>query len=316
MILDALESLGLFVLVAAAIRIATPLIYASLGEVISEKSGVMNLGVEGIMLIGASAGFYVAYKLEYLFIGILVGLLSGVILGCFMGYFCVYLRANQTVTGLSLWIFGMGMSSFIFRVGFAGIGVYPRVTPLKIVTIPYLSEIPILGRVLFQHNILVYFAFILVPIVWFVLNKTEFGLDVRAVGEHPKAAETLGINVLKTRFIAVVIGSALAGVGGVFMTLGSLGTFMDNMIQYRGFIALAIVIFARWNPLYVPFGAFFFGFMDALQTRLQIIGSVVPYQLLVATPYIAIAIMLVVFNLFKKEKQSVGPASLTIPYEG
>jgi general nucleoside transport system permease protein len=314
--MSALETTMGVTILAAAVRIGTPLILAALGEIFAERSGVLNLGVEGLMLVGAGVGFYAAVTLHSLWLGMLAGLIGGIVLAMLFGYFTVYLRADQTVCGLSLWILGGGIASFIFRVAFGNETSYPKVDPFAPLPIPGLSKIPVLGPVLFNQNILVYLTVLAIPAVWIVISKTEIGLRIRSVGEQPKAAATLGINVLRTRFWAVVAGGAFAGVAGAFIPLGSLGTFMDNVTQSRGFIAVAIVIFSRWNPLVVPVGALFFGAMDALQNRLQVMGSPVPYQLLVALPYIATILVLVLFHVFRREKQTIGPASLTIPYEG
>ncbi len=302
-------------ILAAAVRIATPLIFVSLGEIITEKSGVLNLGVEGIMLMGAISGFYAAYTFDDLWLGMLAGVLVGMFFGAFHAYFCVFLRTDQTITGISLWILGLGLSSFIYRIAFSGYFVRPRVSTFPLISIPILNDIPWFGPIFFNHNILVYLGFITVPIVWWLINKTEFGLKVQAVGEHPKAADTFGINVLKIRFISVVIGGAFAGAAGAFIPIGSLGSFVDNMTQGRGFIAIAIVIFSRWNPLFAVLGALLFGTMSAMGTRFQVMGIDIAHQALLALPYIATIFALVMFNLSRKGKRGGAPGSLAVPYE-
>lgn len=302
-------------ILAAAVRISTPLLFASLGEIITEKSGVLNLGIEGIMLIGAISGFYSAYTFDSLWLGMLAGIAGGIMAGALHAYFCVYLRTDQTITGISLWILGMGLSSFIYRIAFAGHFIRPSINTFPTIPLPVLKDIPWLGRIFFQHNILVYMAFLLVPLVWWVVYKTEFGLKIQAVGEHPKAAATFGINVLRTRFVAVLIGGAFAGAAGAFIPLGSLGSFVDNVTQARGFIAIAIVIFSRWNPILVFVGALLFGTMDALGTRFQVLGIDIAYQALLALPYVATILALVLYNFWKRGQRGVAPASLTIPYE-
>jgi general nucleoside transport system permease protein len=303
-------------IMASAVRIAMPLVLAALGEIFAERSGVLNLGVEGMMLVGAGIGFTCAVAADSLWLGMLTGVICGILLSMLFAYFAVYLRADQTVCGLSLWILGGGIASFVFRVAFGKRGTFPTLKPFAPVPLPGLSKIPVLGPILFNQNVLVYLTMVAIPVVWIIIGKTEAGLRIRSVGEQPKAAATLGINVLRTRFWAVVIGGAFAGAAGASIPLGSLGTFMDDVTASRGFIAIAIVIFSRWNPLAVPVGALFFGAMDALQNRLQVMGSPVPYQLLVALPYLATILVLVLFHVFRRGKQTIGPASLTIPYEG
>jgi simple sugar transport system permease protein len=298
-------------LLATTIHMSTPILFAALGELIAERSGVLNLGLEGIMLIGAFAGFWITYSLNNLYLGIIFSLIVGALLGLFVAFFTVTLRKDQIVTGVGVWILGLGLSSFLFRVAFPSFKSYPRVDVFKPIEIPFLSEIPFIGKILFQQNILVYLTFLSVLICSLVLNKTTFGLKIRAVGENPKAAESLGVNVYGVRYATVILGSALAGIGGASLSIGSLGTFVDNMVAGRGFIAIAVVIFGRWNPYGVLFGALLFGTMDSIQISFQALGVAIPYQFLLMLPYVATILAL----LMLIKKKIVAPAALCIPYE-
>ncbi len=303
--------IGLF---AGTIRIATPILFASLGEVFAERSGVLNLGLEGIMLVGSSVGFAAAFLSGNVWLGVLVGFISGALLGLLIAFITVSLRIDQVVNGVAIWIIGMGLSSYLFVMFFGKLSSYPKIEGLPSLNIPGLSQIPILGEILFQQNALVYLAFLLVPILWYVLFKTTFGLKVRAVGENPKAADTLGIGVHRIRYLCVIFGAGLAGVAGTFLSVAYLQTYTDNMVAGRGFMAIAIVILGRWNPVRVLFGALLFGGVDALQIRLQALSSVegifIPTQFLVMLPYIVTIIVLVFVS-----RRAAAPAALTLPYK-
>lgn len=298
-------------LLATAIHMSTPILFAALGEVFAERSGVLNLGLEGVMLIGAFTGFWIAYLLDNLYLGMLFSLIAGALMGLLIAFFVITLRKDQIVTGVGIWILGLGLSSLLFRVAFPSFKAYPRISVFKTIKIPFLSEIPFLGKILFEQNVLVYVAFLSVLLCSFVLNKTTFGLKVRAVGENPKAADSLGVNVYRIRYTTVILGSALAGFGGASLSIGSLGTFVDNLIAGRGFIAIAVVIFGRWNPYGVLFGALLFGTMDSIQISFQALGMAIPYQFLLMLPYVATILAL----LMLIKKKVAAPAALCIPYE-
>ncbi|MEM3506227.1 MAG: ABC transporter permease [Candidatus Bathyarchaeia archaeon] len=298
-------------LLSTTVHMSAPILFAALGEVLAERSGVLNLGLEGVMLIGAFSGFWIAFSLNNLYLGIILSLIASALMGLFIAFFTVTLRKDQIVTGIGVWILGSGLSSLLFRVAFHSFESYPRLDVLKNIKIPILSEAPYIGKILFQQNILVYIAFLTVLACDFVLNKTTFGLKIRAIGENPKAAETLGVNVYKARYMTVILGSALAGLGGASLSIGSLGTFVDNLTAGRGFIAIAIVIFGRWKPYGVLLGALLFGTMDSLQISFQALGIVIPYQFLLMLPYVVTILAL----LMLIKKRVIAPAALCIPYE-
>ncbi len=295
---------------AATWRLATPLIYASIGEVFAERAGVLNIGLEGIMLFGAFTGFAVASFTGNRELGLLSAILVGILCGLLFALFTVTIKANQIVVGAALNMVGLGLTGFFYRTLFTttvqGITAY---APIKI---PFLSQMPFLGEVLFQHSILVYASFLLIPLAGFVLYRTAFGLAVRSVGEHPKASDTVGISVAGIRYACCVIGGALASVGGAFLTMSHTNTFVEGLVSGRGFIALAVVVFGRWKP-WGAFGAsLLFGLFYALQLRLQAITNVfIPYQFWQALPYLATLVVLVSLR-----GGSGAPKALGVPYRG
>lgn len=296
-------------LLAGAIRMSTPILLGALGEIFTQQSGILNLGLEGIMLMGAIGGFLGTYFTHNLWIGVLVAIIFGVLFSLIMAFLSVTIGANQVIGGTALTILGGGLATFIFRMIFGIKKLPPSIEPFKELPIPFLSKIPVVGPILFQHNILVYMAFILVFVSAVVLNKTTFGLKVRAVGEHPKAADSKGINVYLIRYICIMIGGAFAGLSGAFLSIGFMNTYLDQMTAGRGFIAVAVVIFARWNPYRALGGSLVFGFANILQLKLQAVGVPVPHQFLLALPYV-----LTIFVLISVSKKAEFPAAFTLPY--
>lgn len=288
---------------------STPILLSALGEIFTQRSGILNLGLEGIMLMGALGGFIGAYFSNNLWIGVLVAIIFGMLFSSIMAFLSVTVRANQVIAGTALTILGGGLATFLYRVIFGLKKLPPSVEPFKALEIPILSKIPILGPVLFQQNALVYLTIILVVASAVVLEKTTFGLKVRAVGEHPKAADSKGINVYWIRYLCVMIGGALAGLGGAFLSIGFMNTYLDQMTAGRGFIAVAVVIFARWNPYRALGGALVFGIASALELRLQAIGVPIPHQFLLALPY-----LLTILVLISVSKKAEFPAAFTLPY--
>ena len=293
---------------AATWRLATPLIYASIGEVFAERSGVLNIGLEGIMLFGAFGGFAAAHAMNNRGIGLLAAILIGVLCGLLFAVFIVTIKANQIVVGAAFNMVGLGLTGFFYRTMFTstvqGIKAFP---PIQI---PVLSQIPVLGEVLFQHSILVYATPVLALVASFVLYRTAFGLAVRSVGEHPRSADTVGINVATIRYSACMIGGALAAVGGAFLTLSHTNQFVEGIVSGRGFIALAVVVFGRWSP-WGAFGAsLLFGVFYALQLRMQAMTNLfIPYQFWQALPYVATLLVLVGLR-----GRSTAPKALGVPY--
>lgn len=295
-------------LLAASVSLATPLVLAALGEVFAERSGILNLGIEGIMLFSGFIGFTVAFQSNNLWVGMLSAILIGALMGLLFAFMTITLHANQTVTGLSLMFLGNGLSPYFYRLIYKVSLETPRIESFPNLPIPVLSKIPFIGPIFFNHSIFTYLVFLFVPIALLVIYRTSFGLRMNAVGESPQTADTLGVSVSRIRYICVIIGGALAGLAGAFYSLVELGAYSDSMISGRGFIAGALVIFGRWDPVWTLAGGLLFGGIDALQNRLQVLGSPIPSGFLQVTPYIMTIVVLLVGRLRKP------PAALCIPY--
>ncbi|HZU87201.1 MAG TPA: ABC transporter permease [Anaerolineaceae bacterium] len=297
-------------LIAATFRISTPILLAATGETYAERSGVLNLGIEGTMLFGAFVGFFVADATGSLWIGLLIAIVFGVLSGLLMGLLTVTLGVNQHVSGLSVTLLLTGLSLFAFRLNFGGGGgTPPRITPFD--QVRPLGDIPFLGTISEQY-LLTYITFLLiVPLAWWVLYKTNFGLKIRAVGENPEAADAAGINVYAIRYAALAIGGGLMAAGGAFLALAQVGSFTHAIVSGRGWVAIAIVIFGNWNPKRVMWGALIFGGTFALQLRLQAMGLQlpIPYEAFLALPYIVTIIALVIAG-----RNASYPAALLKPY--
>jgi simple sugar transport system permease protein len=277
-------------LIAATLRVATPLIYGTIGEIYTERAGVLNLGIEGTMFLGAFVGFAVAAKAEaaglggYLWLGLAAAILAGMLMALLMALLTVTLGLNQHVSGLGITLLATALSLFGFRLVFGESAVLPSVDPFPQLA-PF-GETPILGPIFTQY-LLTYIAFlVLVPLSWWVLFRTNFGLAIRSVGENPEAADAAGINVFRTRYVALMIGGALMAMGGAFLSLAALGAFSPGIIAGRGWVCIALVIFARWDPLRGLLGALLFGGVFALQLRLQTLGFDLPFEALLALPYL------------------------------
>jgi simple sugar transport system permease protein len=297
-------------LLAATIRMATPLLFTSLGQIFAQSAGVLDLSVEGVMLMGAFWGFVGSYFTGHLWLGVAAGMLSGVIINLLLALIGVTLRASQGISSIMLVIMTSGLVIFLNRVIFGGTNIPPRTAGFQALHFPILSDIPIVGPVLFQQNVLVYVAFALVPLVGIVIYRTTFGLSVKAVGEHPAAADSVGITPNRMKYIAIIIGGLFAGLGGAFLTLAYTNTFTDIITAGRGWVALSLVIFGRWNPYRVMLGALMFGFINALQLRLQaLLGSEVAFHLMLMLPY-----LLALVVLTRASQGAAGPAALATHY--
>lgn len=296
-------------LLAATIRQAVPLLYAALGELITERSGVLNIGIEGNMLIGALAGFVGAYYTGSPWGGVALALVAGGAMGLLMAIGSVTLRADQIASGIALNILALGASGFVFRYLFADLFLPPTITGFTGIHIPVLSDLPFLGPVLFQQVGLVYVAFLLVPAIWFLVYRTNFGLNIRVVGDAPEAGESVGIRVGLTRYLCTTIGGVLSALGGSMLSLAHMNMFVEEMTAGRGFIALTAVIFGRWNPGRTLVATLLFGFADALQLRFQALGFGIPFQFLLMTPYV-----LTILVLFLARGRADAPAALAVPY--
>lgn len=299
-------------ILAATWRMATPILYAAVGEVFSEKAGVINIGLEGVMLIGAFTAYSVAFESGSLLFGLLMAIIAGILSGLIFAIFTITIKANQIVVGAAFNMIGMGITGFLYRSMYSNSPVALNLKTFPALEIPFLSSIPFFGPVLFNHNIMVYGTLLLVPLATFVLYKTAFGLSIRAVGEHPKAADTVGVNVFRMRYVSVMIGTALAAVGGAFLVLAYADQFVEGVVSGRGFIALAVVVFGRWKPWGAFWSSLLFGIFYALQLRIQTMPDVnIPYQFLQALPYLATLVVLVGLN--KRRVQA--PKTLGVPYK-
>ena len=293
---------------ASGIRLATPYLFAAIGETLGQRSGVLNLGVEGQMLMGAFIAFYVTLNTGNLWLAMLAAAAIGAAMGLAMAYVSIDLHAEQGISGIGFYLFGLGMSTLLFQML---VGTVETVSGFPPIHIPVLSDIPVIGEIFFQQNILTYIAFALVPIAQFVLMKTTLGLKIRAAGENPEAADSLGVSVRLVRYITVTLGGLLSGVAGASMSIGTLNVFQQNMTSGLGFIAVALVYFGGWRPRGVLLGALLFSMVSALQLRLQLIPDwPIPSDLMVMTPYIVTIIALV---LTMQRVRS--PSALTKPFE-
>jgi len=297
-------------LLAAAVIAGTPILYAALGELITERAGIINLGVEGMMLMGAVSGFMAAVSTSNPWIGLLAAMLAGGSLAFVHAFLTITLRANQVVTGLALTIFGTGFSGYL---GKAYIGI-PVSKPFTATPLGPLADIPFIGPVFFQQDVLVYISYVLVIVIWYFLYHTRTGLNLRALGENPAAMDALGINVFRLRYIYVVIGGMLGGVGGAYLSLAYAPSWLENMTAGRGWIAVALVIFALWNPWRALMGAYLFGGIDALGFRLQVLGVQVSPFFLKMLPYLFTVLILVVVVARRKGRLAT-PGALGLPYD-
>jgi ABC-type uncharacterized transport system permease subunit len=294
-------------LIAATLRVATPLILGTLGELFSERAGILNLGIEGTMFLGAFVGFTVGFTTGSLWLAFLAAIFAGVLAGLLMGLLVVQLGVNQHVSGLGLTLLLTGLSLFSYRLIFGERSVPPSIT-----TFPKLSpfgQIPVLGPI-FEQYALTYIAILLIPLAAWVFSRTSFGLNIRAVGENPEAADAAGINVFRVRFLALAIAGGLMGAGGAFLSLAQLGSFIFGIIAGRGWVCIALIIFANWQPIRVLWGALLFGGVSALQLRLQSTGLKLPYELFLALPYIATILALALAG-----RNASAPSALLKPYQ-
>jgi len=294
-------------ILASGIRLATPYLYAAIGETFGQRSGVLNLGVEGQMLLGAFAAFYVAFTTGNLWAGMLAAVIIGAVMGLAMAFVTINLQAEQGISGIGFYLFGLGMSALLFQ---KLLGTVETVSGFSPVNIPVLSGIPVLGEIFFRQNILVYGAFALVPIGWFVLNKTTLGLKIRAVGENPEAADSLGVSVSRVRYFTIILGGILSGVAGASLSIALLNVFQQNMTSGLGFIAVALVYFGGWRPWGVLLGALLFSMVNSLQLWVQVLGIPIPSDFAVMMPYVLTILALVV-----TVQRVRSPSALTKPFE-
>jgi ABC-type uncharacterized transport system permease subunit len=291
MISDLFTTTVLVGILASGFRLATPYLYAALGETFGQKSGVLNLGVEGIMLLGAFAGFYVSFTTDNLWLGLLAAMLVGAVMGLMVAVINVTLKAEQGISGIGVYLFGLGMSDLLFQMTMGTVETVKGFAPIHI---PVLSDLPIVGEIFFQQNLLVYIAYALVPISWFVLNKTNFGLKIRAVGENPEAADSLGVSVNTVRYLTSILGGILSGIAGASLSIALLNVFQQNLTSGMGFIAVALVYFGGWRPAGVLIGSLIFSMVNALQLWVQVLNIPIPSDIAIMMPYLLTILALVV----------------------
>jgi simple sugar transport system permease protein len=296
-------------LMGATMRMATPIIFAALGEILTERAGVLNLGIEGIMLMGAMTGFLFTFTTGSIWFGVFAAACVGMLLGFLMALLSVNLGLSQHVSGLGITLFATGLAMFIYRLHFGSPTVPPVIQPFKQVALPVLSKIAVIGPGLFTQYALTYIAWLLVPALSILLYRTTIGLKIRTVGENPVVADTVGVNVILTRTLCLVAGGALMGIGGAFLTLAHQNMFLIDVIGGRGWVAIAMVIFGNWNPLKATIGTLIFGFLDGLQLRLQSVGVVLSFHLFLMIPY-----LLTIIALIGVSRRAAVPAGLLKPY--
>lgn len=304
-------------ILAVTIQAGTSLVFATIGEILTERCGILNLGLEGIMIMGAVSAFAGAYHSGSLAVGVLVALLVGALLATIHAFLTITFRTDQVVTGLALTLFGTGLASFLGqRLGPGGKPLVGEVGPkFTKVAIPLLSQIPYLGEPLFKQDVLVYVMYLLVPAAAYYIYRTRPGLHLRAVGENPATADAMGVNVARTRYLHTIVGGMLIGLGGAHLSLAYTPGWTENLTGGRGWIAIALVIFATWNPGRAVIGAVLFGGVNAIQFRLQAAGTTIPAAFLGMMPYLFTVIVLVIITWWETFRKRVGaPAALGLPY--
>ena len=307
MISDLFSASVIIGILASGIRLATPYLYAAIGETFGQRSGVLNLGVDGIMLMGTFSGFYIVFMTGNLWLGLLAAIIVGGLMGLATAFINVTLQAEQGISGIGIYLFGLGMSDLLFQ---KLVNNVETVSGFPALPIPFLSDIPVVGEIFFNQNIMVYGAYLMVPLAWFLINKTTLGLKIQAVGENPEAADSLGVSVAGVRYFTVTLGGILSGVAGASLSIALLNVFQQNLTNGLGFIAVALVYFGGWRPAWVLFGSLLFSMVNALQVWVQVIGIPIPSDIAVMLPYIMTILVLIV-----SAGRVRAPKALTKPYE-
>ncbi len=305
--------IGLF---ASGVQLAMPTALAAVGETVSERAGVLNLGLEGMMLSAALAAFAAAYYSGSATLGVCAGIAAGMAVGGLMAFLSVFLKTDQVINGIVIVIFAQGVTIFAYERLFGHLAVPPEISPLRHIAIPGLSDIRWIGPVLFDQNALFYVSVVIALCAWPLLFRTRFGLSIRAVGEAPAAADSTAIRVDRVRVLALLFCGAMAGLGGAVLIVGDISLFGPNVTAGRGWVAVALVIFGRWNPLLVLGGALAFGLTDALQLRIQAASggttAAVPFEVFQALPYVLTLVVMVTATV--AAKRSAQPSALGIPF--
>ncbi len=301
-------------LLAAGIRSGTAILFATIGEIFSERAGVLNLGVEGMMLMGAMSAYGIAHQTGNPWLGLLGAAIVGALLALLHAFVTVTLRADQVVSGLALSFLGAGMSA-VLGAGLVEVHQVPRLPNFNI---PWLSELPWLGPIFFQHNVVVYLGFLLAPLAWFYIYRTRAGLELRAIGEYPAAADVLGINIYRQRYFYVMVGGFFAGLGGGALTLAITPLWVEGVTAGQGWIAVGLVIFAGWNPLHAALGSYLFGAIRRLPLDMQNLAFFLrsPYlgYFLNMLPYLFTIIVLILGSREALRRRMGTPAALGLPY--
>jgi general nucleoside transport system permease protein len=306
-VLSTLFDVGFF---AAIVRISTPLLLATLGECFNERAGVLNLGIEGIMLLGAMTGFTATYFSGSLLVGVLVALSTGAIAGLIMALLTVVLGVSQHVSGIGMTLLTSGFAFYLYRLIFGQPAIPPNVTAMAPVPIPLLSGIPFIGPVFFDQTILTYAAFGAVPVSAYLLFRTPWGLDLRTVGENPHAADAAGVSVWGVRCQVLVLGGAMMALAGAYLTIAQFNAFTFGVVSGRGWVSIALVVFGQWNPWRCAAGALLFAFLEALQLRLQATNTLhLPYEVFLMLPFVLTIIAMALVS-----RNARAPASLLIPF--
>lgn len=294
----------------AAIASGTSILLPALGETLTERSGVQNLGVEGMMLMGALFAYIIDIETNNIVLAFVAGAFAAVILALVHAFLSITLRANQIVSGLAVTLFGSGLTAFI---GKPFVGAQAPVV-LTRVPLPVLSQIPVVGQILFTQDAMVYASFVLVPVLWYFVYRTRPGLNLRAIGENPATADAMGVGIVSRRYTYTLIGGALAGLGGAYLSLGYTPTWVEGMTAGRGWIAVGLVVFGTWDPVRVMAGAYLFGFVDGFQLRAQGLGSTIPSFFLNMLPYL-FTVAVVALSSGERLQRRLGiPRALGLPY--
>ncbi len=298
-------------MLAATLRIATPLLLASIGELVVQRAGIWNLGVEGTMLMATYVAYTTALASDSLVLGVLAAIVAGICMNMIMALAATTFKVNQFVTGLGLNLFAAGTTLFLYREALTlyGSGNVPTIDPFDALDIPLLSELPYLGPILFSQQFLTYFAFMMVPVIWFFLYRTRYGLEIRSLGENPKALDTKGLSVSARQYSALAFGGAMTGLAGAFLVLALTDRFVPGMTGGRGWLAVVIIIAGNWKPVPIMLAVLVFAFLEAFQLQAQGIGVQIPYQVLLALPYVVAIIAMMVFRMRSEQPQHLG-----VPY--
>jgi len=294
-------------ILSAAVILSTPILFSALGEAFDEKAGVLNMGIEGIMALAAFISLWVTFTTGSYLLGLLAAILVGSVMGAIHSFACVTVGINQLIAGLMIYSLADGISNFSYRM--VSNVKLPTVTPLARLDFGLLSQIPVLGQILFQQNALVYLSFFLAIAMGYILYRTSWGLKIRAAGENPDACDAAGIDVNRVRHVCAILGGTMAGLGGVSMSLGYLGIYQSGIVAGRGWIAIVVVILARWSPFRAIMGSFVFGLGYSIAATLMGAGVAVPYYLLLMLPYVLAVVVILFFH-----KGTKSPSALTIPF--